>query len=131
MYLDANDSGLTSPESFVNGTTHRVTATIGTHVFKAVYIYGTPTLTYNSFLRTWDRCRYIPCRTHDADKYEFTDGTAGQNAGTITATVRDEKWIAEVPDVVVKFDVVDKTRQRRFYLNSALSLMLMADRYGS
>ena len=104
VWLDAN--GLAT---FVRGDTNVVTVMIGASTtkseFKAAYIYGTPTLG----ISLTDSSN-TPIANLNPDKYEFTDGTAGENAGTITATVMDGKDTpVAVPGVVVKFDLVDKS----------------------
>ena len=122
VWLDANGSGISAAETYVVGPTNVVTATIGgTNVFKAAYISGTPTLGITITADT----NVTPNPTAVSETTDkparFTGGTAGQNAGTIQATVTDGTE-APVPDVVVKFDVVDKGI-RGGYLSSATGLV--------
>ena len=122
VYLDANNSELTRPESFENGSTNVVTATIGTgmqNVFKAAYIYETPTLAIFIAVVAVEPLPVATQEIPDPPKSaKFTGGTQGMNAGTITATVMDGKDNpVAVPDVVVKFDLAVKS-ERSGYLSS-------------
>ena len=116
VWLDANGSSgtdISAPENYEPGITNVVTATISSdHVFKGAYIFGTPTLDI-----TLDPTTGIPgvadVTEVDDDAtstYKFMNGTQGQSAGTITATVMDGAAApVAIPDVLVKFDLADKT----------------------
>ena len=106
VYLDANGDA-----TFDEGGTNVVTIRIGNtptsmrSEFTAAYIYGTPTLDI-------DLPDEVGVTQVDiTGKYSFIGGTAGEDAGTITATVRDGKIDVGtlIPGVVVQFDVVDKS----------------------
>ena len=125
VWLDANGSGLTS-ETFNPGYTNIVTATIGTgpsNIFKVAYIYGTPKLAIQIAPADLDDPIPDPLVTQEDittnKPARFTNGTAGKKAGTIQATIMDGQTTPEaVEDVVVKFDVVDKSI-RGGYLSQA------------
>ena len=127
VWLDANASGIDA-ENFLEGTTNVVTATIGTHVFKAAYIYKTPTL--GIVLEADADVTAYPLVDSPTplikDKYEFTGGIAGEDAGTITATVTDGNDTV-IPDVVVKFDLADKS-ERGGYLSSVGTIVSPTNR---
>ena len=115
VYLDANAGEI---GDFDEGNTNVVTVRIGNtsafpkSEFTAAYIYGTPTLDI-------DLPDEVGVTQVDiTGKYSFIGGTAGEDAGTITATVRDGKIDVGtlipgvgtlIPGVVVQFDVVDKS----------------------
>ena len=90
VWLDANGSGINAAETFVIGSTNVVTATIGTHEFKAAYIYDDPTLDISIIADTSVSNPAPAAMQETTDKpARFTNGTQGKNAGTIMATVKD------------------------------------------
>ena len=129
VWLDAN--GLTT---FVRGDTNVVTVMIGASTtkneFKGAYIYGTPkldiTLTAGTDVTAYPTAIDTP--PPNEDKYEFEGGTAGENAGTIMATVMDGKDTpVAVPGVVVKFDLVDKSTRGGYLSNDGLVGEIVSD----